>query len=141
MQLEKSDLEKAIEIALHFQHDRSQCGISNHKVGACLVAENDLGQKAYFGGCNIEFSTSFNIHAERVSLVKAISAGFKNLKGIVVTSKEKATATMCGYCRQDYLYVKPDIIIYVINPDGTIGIQEKLIDTMSHAYTGRSKIV
>lgn len=135
--IDEVTLRNAIESALWSQEHRSQCPISNHKVGACLIAENPVGDVRLFKGCNIEFSTSFNIHAERVALVKAVSEGYRKLLAIVVTSKEKATATMCGYCRQDFLYIQPDIMIYVVNPDGTVGIKESLVDTMKHPYLGR----
>lgn len=123
------------------QREHAQPLISNHSVGACLVVATKAGNIEYMGGCNIEIAASFNVHAERCALFNAISQGYTDFQAIVVTSQEKATATMCGYCRQDYMYVKPDIEVIVINPDGTVGIREKLIDTMKYPYVGRNPVV
>lgn len=141
MEIEIEDyIREAIRMALHMQETKSQPHISGHRVGACLIASDIDEEVRCIGGANIEIAASFNVHAERSALINAISRGFVNFHAIVVTSKEKATATMCGYCRQDYLYIKPEIPIFVINPDGTVGIEEKLIDTMKYPYLGRSKL-
>lgn len=132
------DIEKASKIALKFQDERAQANISGHHVGACLIARHPKTDEiAFFGGCNIELAASFNVHAERTALINAVLEGYIDFLAIIVTSKLKATATMCGYCRQDYMYCNPQVRVIVINPDGTVGIDETLIDTMKYPYVGR----
>ena len=136
--LTENDIGIASKIALQYQNERANASVSGHHVGACLIARHPKTTDIkFFGGCNIELAASFNVHAERTSLIKAVSEGYIEFLAIVVTSKKKATATMCGYCRQDYMYCNPDVRVVVINPDGTVGINERLIDTMKYPYVGR----
>lgn len=121
--------------------EKAQANISGHKVGAAVAARNKEGHEAVFGGCNIEFATSFVIHAERVALVKAISQGYTEILQVHVTSSSvEQQAALCGYCRQDFMYVNPDVMIYVYNPDKSLKIKVKLIDTMNYPYLSKGKI-
>ena len=120
----------------------AQVGISGHKVGACVAAENKYGQRLYFRGSNIEFATSFVVHAERVALLKAISEGFPNIKEVHVTSSSpEQNAALCGYCRQDFMYCNPDCMIYVYNPDRSLKIEVKLIDTLNYPYISHERLI
>ena len=120
----------------------AQSRVSGHKVGACVVAKNPYDEYGYFSGCNIELAASKNYHAESVALVKAISQGFSNILEVHVTSSSKEQqAALCGYCRQDFMYVNPDCMIFVYNPDRTLKIKVRLIETLNYPYlSGNSKI-
>lgn len=124
------------------QLERAQCNISGHAVGACLVAKNNEGSIGYYGGCNIELSTSRVFHAETVALTNAISDGYRKFIGIVVSSKSrKQKAALCGYCRQDYMYADPNIPIYILEPNGDIKLYvEHVIDTLKYPYMGKGKL-
>ena len=135
----KYDLEIAKQVAFKQQRN-ARANISGHKIGVCLVAEDDHGDIAYFGGCNIELATSRVFHAETVALTNAISHNHTKFHCIVVTSNDEVTATLCGYCRQDYLYANPDIRVVVLNPDGSIKLDEILKNTMKFPYLGRSRL-
>ena len=129
----------AFEYMKHSQHD-----ISGVAVGAAVVAGKELTNDIIlnvFGGCNIEFATSLVVHAERVALVKAISEGYTKIYSCHVTSLNEAQrAALCGYCRQDFMYVNPEIMLFVYNPDHSEKLRVKLIDTMNYPYIGTGRI-
>lgn len=124
--------------------DYSQCNISGHAVGAAVVAlrpDVEDYQPLMWGGCNIEIATSRVIHAELVALCKAISMGYTKIESVHVTSDHKdQQAALCGYCRQDFMYINPDTMIYVYNPDKTEKIKVKLVDTLNYPYMGKGRI-
>ena len=125
---------------------RSQCKISGVSVGAAVVASNPNPDYVdfhplVFAGCNIEIATSRVIHAELVALCKAISEGFTKIESVHVTSTHKEQqAALCGYCRQDLMYINPEAMIYVYNPDKTLKIEVKLLDTMNYPYLGKGRV-
>jgi cytidine deaminase len=133
-----------LDIARDFAFDAlksAQVGISGRRVGACVIATDKMGTIGIFSGCNIELANSMGIHAERVALVKAISEGYTKIETVCVTSSSKEQrAALCGYCRQDYMYVNPDCKIYVFNPDKTIKIKTTVIRTMRYPYLGAVRI-
>src|ERR1041384_4543828 len=113
--MEQQILDSARDLAFE-KLKYSQCSISNAPVGAAVVAKYNEGSIGIFGGCNIELATSCVIHAERVALIKAISDGCINIDSVHVTSSNpEQRAALCGYCRQDFMYVNPDTMIYVYN--------------------------
>jgi cytidine deaminase len=120
----------------------AQAEISKIRVGAAVLATNTKGDSSIFSGCNIEISFSRAFHAENVALLKAISSGYINIKAVGVTSdsKTKHRAAMCGCCRQDYMYLNPDCMIYVFNPDRSLRLKVKLIDTMKYPYMSKGMI-
>jgi cytidine deaminase len=120
----------------------AQAGISKIRVGAAVLATNSKGDSSVFSGCNIEISFSRAFHAENVALLKAISSGYINIKAVGVTSdsETKHRAAMCGCCRQDYMYLNPDCMIYVFNPDRSLRLKVKLIDTMKYPYMSKRMI-
>lgn len=74
---------------------------SKFSVGACLVT----GDGDIFDGCNIEnASYSMAICAERVVFSKAISAGKRSFKKIIIVGGKNKKITdfcmPCGACRQ-----------------------------------------
>jgi cytidine deaminase len=70
---------------------------SNFKVGAALVAGNDV----VYTGCNIENAayTPTNC-AERTAFFKAVSEGVYDFKRIVVVGGNNELCYPCGVCRQ-----------------------------------------
>lgn len=120
----------------------AQSEISKIRIGAAVLAINSKGDSSIFSGCNIEISFSRVFHAESVALLKAISSGYTNIKAVAITSDSdtKQGAAMCGCCRQDYMYLNPDCMIYVFNSDKSLKLKVKLIDTMKYPYLSKGMI-
>src|SRR5207245_5413322 len=114
----------------------AQAEISKVRVGAAVLATNSKGDSSVFSGCNIEISFSRAFHAENVALLKAISSGYINIKAVGVTSdsETKHEATMRGCCRQDYMYLNPDCMIYAFTPDKSIKLYVRIIYTTKYPY-------
>lgn len=122
----------------------SQATISNHKVSSCLIASRlqNYERVKSFLGANIELSHSKVYHAEEVALIKAISEGFIYPITVVVTSNsEEQLAALCGYCRQTYMYINPDVNIIVVDMKRNVRLRVKLIDTMKHAYMAKYNLL
>lgn len=116
----------------------SQANISNHKVSACLIAKSPKGDNKLFLGANIELSHSKVYHAEEVALIKSISEGYIFPITVVVTSNsEEQLAALCGYCRQTYMYIDPNVNIIVVDMKRNIRLRVKLMDTMKYAYLAK----
>ena len=128
--------ERAIDTCIEML-DYAQVNVSNHKVGSAVVARDKENNIGIFGGCNIELACAYGYHAEQVALTKAISHGFTNIDSVYVTSThEEQLAAMCGLCRQTFMYVNPNCMVYVINLDKSIKLKVKLIDTLNYPYIG-----
>lgn len=136
---EEDALRRAVFLAISF----AQAEISKVRVGAAVLAINGMGERSLFTGCNIEISFSRVFHAENVALLKAISAGYTKIRAVAVTSdsKEKQKAAMCGCCRQDYMYLNPNCMIYIFNSNKSLRLKVKLIDSMAYPYAPKGKIV
>src|SRR5437899_11068093 len=94
---------------LHFAHSP----ISEIRVGVGMLSHSDRESRVFMGS-NLEIATSFVLHAERVALIKAVSVGFwKPLALVIVTNSNETKVPMCGYCRQDYMYLNPKFKIRV----------------------------
>jgi cytidine deaminase len=120
----------------------AQAEVSKIRIGVAVLAINSKGDSSIFSGCNIEISFSRAFHAENVALLKAISSRYANIKAVAITSDSeiKQGAAMCGCCRQDYMYLNPDCMIYVFNPDKSLKLKVKLIDTMKYPYLSKGMI-
>jgi len=120
----------------------SQANISGYKVGSAIVALNENGAFGIFDGCNIELATSKVWHAEEVALVKAISAGYRNiLKCFVTSTGEQQCAACCGYCMQHLMYANPDCEIIVVNPDGSVKLRTTVRERNGPlAYLGKGRL-
>jgi cytidine deaminase len=136
---EEDALRRAVFLAVSF----AQAEISKVRVGAAVLAINGMGERSIFTGCNIEISFSRVFHAENVALLKAISAGYTKIRAVAVTSasKEKQKAAMCGCCRQDYMYLNPNCMVYIFDSDKSLRLKVKLIDSMAYPYAPKGKIV
>lgn len=141
---QKTLFQEAIDTAFDMlQH--AQVGLSGHRVGAAVIASSHKKEPTHkvFGGCNIEFSAgAYNIHAERLALVKAISEGYTEISYCFVTSSNfEQRAAMCGYCMQDFMYVNPNCIIIVLNPDKSEKIRISVLKRNGeYAYLGKGRI-
>ena len=94
-----------------------------------------------FGGCNLEISISTVLHAEAISLYKALSEGYTKIEAVGVTSDhEDQIKPLYGACRQLYMYINPKTTIFVFGKDKKVKLKVKLIDTMNYPYISRGKI-
>lgn len=70
---------------------------SNYKVGAAILG----GDGQIYTGVNVENgSYGLTICAERSAVFKAVTAGCREFKKIVVYTKSSPPAAPCGACRQ-----------------------------------------
>jgi len=81
---------------------------SKIKVGAALQARD--GQ--VFTGCNVEnASYGLTLCAERVAMVKAISAGVREFTSIAIVTDQARTLMPCGACRQFLHEFAPRLVV------------------------------
>jgi cytidine deaminase len=81
---------------------------SKIKVGAALQARD--GQ--VFTGCNVEnASYGLTLCAERVAMVKAISAGAREFSSIAIVTDQAKTLMPCGACRQFLYEFAPQLVV------------------------------
>lgn len=121
--------------------DKAQVGISGYRNGCALLAQRSDGLHKLFGGCNIEVSTSLIIHAERLALFKAISEGYtKPVRIVLAAMKGARPVPMCSYCRQDYMYVNPELIVEPYDENRQRIQSVRLIDTLNWPYLSKGKI-
>lgn len=79
---------------------------SKFGVGAALLTRS--GET--FSGCNVENAAyGHSICAERVALVKAVSAGQKRLVRIAIVTSSGKPVAPCGACRQTLWEFAPDL--------------------------------
>ena len=119
---------------------RSQVGISGCRNACALLAMDKDGTYSIFEGCNIELSTSTVMHGERMALFHAILHGFTYPLAIVLATEGNKVAPMCGYCRQDYMYINTQLKIYPLDKEGKIEGIYTLIDTLIKPYMSKGKI-
>lgn len=122
----------------------SQAPISGKHIGVYLLSaltKSNTRTIGSFLGCNIELATSMVFHAERVALVKSLSEGYKYpLELHLIADNKESCAALCGYCRQDFMYLNPHMRILVYHPNGDPKSDNILIDLMNSPYLGKSKI-
>ena len=88
------------------------------KVGCVVMGWN--GSKAkYFGGSNIELSTSYTTHSEYLALLDCIHNRYYPQHLYVTSQSEEECVFLCGCCRQQYLEVNEKCLVTVFNPNGT----------------------
>lgn len=134
-------LPEMVEMAYKALKEKAQVGISGCRNGACLLAETGDGKVLdMFEGCNIELSTSTVIHAERLALFHAIMKGYTMPNVIVLNTPNKTSIPMCGYCRQDYMYLNPDMVVITANANKEVTGRFILRETLVNPYMSRGKI-
>jgi len=103
---------------------------SQYKVGAVLVAADGL---QVFTGCNVEnASYPASICAERTALVKAISEGMQDFRGIIVATANGGSP--CGICRQMLYEFAPTMQVVCVTFEGDITIDTTLDQLLLHGF-------
>ncbi len=97
----KSTIPKAVQdLLVQAARDaaaQAYCPYSQYPVGAAVLTLD--GQ--VYTGCNVEnISYGLSLCAERVALVKAVSAGSRVFAALAVAGGDKRAAAPCGACRQ-----------------------------------------
>ena len=91
--------EELIDLAIRAR-EKAYVPYSNFKVGAILISENE----SFYEGANMECSSyGMSVCAERVALLKALYAGERKFKKLVVVAGKEENleyTTPCGACRQ-----------------------------------------
>ncbi len=106
---------------------------SNFAVGSALMTENGT----IFSGCNIEnVSLGITICAERVTIYKAISNGFKSFKAIAIVGDTEEPCSPCGACRQVMIEFSPNMEVIMTNLQNMIEIV-KAKDLLPFAFKGK----
>ncbi|MEO0080319.1 MAG: cytidine deaminase [candidate division WOR-3 bacterium] len=76
---------------------RAYCPYSNFPVGAAVLTE----EGRIFSGANVEnASYGLTICAERVAIAKAVSAGARRIRAVLVFAPTKELPPPCGACLQ-----------------------------------------
>jgi cytidine deaminase len=154
MQLNNFNRVEALREIVFSYLNYAQANISGHRVAAAVFAMRKARSKSkkrletessdlfkVFGGCNLEISVSTVLHAEAVTLYKALSEGYTKIQAVGVTSDhEDQIKPLCGACRQLYMYINPKTMIYVFGKDKKVKLKVKLIDTMNYPYISSGKI-
>lgn len=106
--------EKLIELAKEAR-EKAYAVYSNFKVGAALLtAEGQV-----FTGCNVENSSyGLTVCAERVTVLKAVSAGQTDFSILVVATDSSDPSPPCGACLQTLAEFSPNLAILTVNLEG-----------------------
>ena len=86
---------------------------SNYPVGAALL----LASGAIVTGVNVEnASYGLTICAERTAVVRAVSAGHREIMAVAVCTENAGSP--CGACRQVLTEFAGDVPVYLVNNNG-----------------------
>ena len=138
---EKSLIEKAID-----ERAKAFSPISGSQVGAAVLVY--VGK--IFGGSNVEFARSQNIHAEWIAASDALKYttavlnwSGKNLKAkmrkgleeiIAIAIVNKTGIPGCGLCRQMLYEINPDMQVLGVLPNGEVKVRATLRQLYPNAY-------
>lgn len=112
---------------------RAYAPYSGFRVGAAL--ETESGE--VFSGCNVEnASYGLTICAERVAAVKAVSAGHRRFRRLVVATEGDRATAPCGACCQFVAEFGDDTRVHSISNKETQSWSLK--DLVPHAFTRRA---
>lgn len=102
---------------------------SHYPVGSALLAADGT----IYTGCNVENAAyPASICAERVALVKAVSAGQRDFKTVIVATRDGGSP--CGICRQMLFEFSPDMWVVMARFDGEITAQGTLREFLLHGF-------
>jgi cytidine deaminase len=109
---------------------------SRYAVGAALLAASGK----IYDGCNVENAAYPEcICAERVAVFKAVSEGERDFAAIAVATENGGTP--CGACRQVLSEFGLEIVVLVVNGEGTITrrttVKELLPESFGPAQIGK----
>ena len=121
MHIDDSTITKLIAAAREAR-DNAYSPYSDFKVGAAALAESG----EVYTGCNVEnASYGLTICAERVAILKAVSAGERTIKVIAIVAGEDKIARPCGAClqvMQEFAPKNEPMIIIASAVDGSYDI-------------------
>jgi cytidine deaminase len=123
----------AVVRAARGARDRAMAAYSDFKVGAALEAADGR----IITGCNIENSTyGLTMCAERVSLFKALSDGYRSFTRIAVVADTTQITSPCGACRQMLWEFAGDIEVILADLNA-IKTSHRLKDLLPHPFDAR----
>ncbi|KAF9259695.1 cytidine deaminase [Marasmius fiardii PR-910] len=115
-QLRPTDQRKLIEGAF-FGKEQAYSPYSHFPVGAAVLCAPST-ERIFTGGSIDNACWAETICAERVAIVKAVSEGYRNFKGLSVVSNAKSYITPCGLCRQVMAeFCSPEMPVILIPGD------------------------
>ncbi len=110
---------------------RAYAPYSGYRVGAAL--ETESGE--VFSGCNVEnASYGLTICAERTAAAKAVSAGHRRFRRLVVATEGDRAVPPCGACCQFVAEFGGDTMVYSVARKETRSWLLK--DLIPRAFTG-----
>ncbi|MCH7728001.1 MAG: cytidine deaminase [Planctomycetes bacterium] len=103
---------------------------SGFEVGAAVLTKSG----EIFSGCNIEnASYGLTICAERVAMVTAVAAGYRDFAAIAVVTS--GGASPCGSCRQFLAEFCDDVPILLVNADDATVEETQLTDLLPRRFS------
>lgn len=126
-------LQPNIVHAARIARERAMAAFSDFKVGAAL----ETADGRIITGCNIENSTyGLSMCAERVTLFKALSEGYRSFKRIAIVADTSQTTSPCGACRQ-MLWEFAGNIEVILADLKDIKTTHQLKDLLPHPFDAR----
>jgi len=112
--MRKELVTKAIRAALKARRN-AYAPYSRFAVGAAVVTKTGR----IFSGANIENSSfGATVCAERVALFSAVTAGYRDIKLLIVAAiLDSHAVPPCGICRQVFSDLCPNVRILLVNAD------------------------
>jgi cytidine deaminase len=106
--------------------------VSDFPVGAAL--RTDAGE--IFTGCNVESRSLLQVFcAERVALLKALSAGARRFTHLAVVAAKQTPVAPCGLCRQMLAEFAPEVVVITEDSGGAVR-QRPLSDYFPFPFEG-----
>jgi cytidine deaminase len=102
---------------------------SKYAVGAALIS----GSGKIYEGANVENAVySLGICAERTAIFKAVSAGERTIRFLVVATENGGSP--CGACRQVIYEFGKDVIVMTVNGDGKVVLEAPISEFLPHSF-------
>lgn len=112
--------------------EKAYAPYSNFKVGAAVLAENDV----IYTGCNIENASYGATNcAERTAIFKAVSEGNRTIKAIAIVGVENDYTYPCGICRQVIVEFATKDIKIILGKSPTEYIIKSMDEILPGAFT------
>lgn len=122
--------QELVEMARNYRN-RAYAPYSGFRVGAAVLTADGL----IFGGCNIE-NASFGATncAERTAIFKSVSEGHQNIFAVAIAGDGDEYLYPCGICRQVMVEFGEDILVLLINGQGSIR-RASVAELLPHSFT------
>lgn len=109
--------------------------ITKVRVGATIVTKHGDGY-VYVAGCNVEWSTSIELHATKVAVARMVAErGFDPKQAIMgvaiayVGTRDDQHALQCGCCRQVLMdFGGPGVMVYGVKLAADNAVEPSLIE-------------